>query len=94
MGKEMITRTVKGTILTLMALDTESGECVHVEEIVKGEVTDDNKAMKRIRKKYDGNTIQPVQIVKKEEVVKRYAMSEEDFLKNAVEIPLLKTKEN
>ena len=90
MSKDMITRTVKGTLLTILCANTETGECCHEEVVFKGNVLDDEKAMKKLRKMFANSTIVPVQIVKKDEVFTRYGMPEEEFLKYAVEIPLLK----
>lgn len=84
----MITRTVVGTKVTVLCLNTETAEPFNDSVIISGKA-DDKTALKAAKKILDTDTVSVCKVVDLESVEKRYGMSEQDFIAHAVELPLL-----
>ena len=70
MRKPMVTRSIKGTKVTVMCVDTTDAHTFEKEYIVT----------------YDTDTVKHITVTGKEEVVKLYGVSEEEFVAMAKEL--------
>lgn len=83
--KAIVTRTIIGTEVDVLGLNTETCEAVTNTYILKG-AYDASKALKQVKKMYDTDKIQNVKITDAREANRLYGMWEEDFIKNAFEL--------
>lgn len=91
MRESMVTRTVFGTKVTVLAMDTVSCEPSNVTYEIGGQHTIDEKLLKKVRKEHDTEDFKVVKIVAVEPFEKRYGMKESDFIAHAEELePLSK----
>lgn len=91
MRESMVTRTILGTKVTVLAMDTNTCEPTNVTYEIGGKHTNDEKLMNKVRKEHDTEDFKVVKIVAVEPFEKRYGMKESDFIANAVELePLQK----
>lgn len=91
MRESMVTRTVLGTKVTVLAMDTVSCEPCNVTYEIGGQHTNDEKLLKKVRKEHDTEDFKIVKILAVEPFEKRYGMKESDFIAHAEELePLLK----
>lgn len=91
MRESMVTRTVVGTKVTVLAMDTVSCEPSNVTYKVVGQHTNDEKLLKKVRKEHDTENFKLVKILSVEPFEKRYGMKESDFIALAEELePLSK----
>ena len=86
MRKPMVTRSIKGTKVTVMCVDTTDAHTFEKEYIVKNKYSSDEKLMNYIRKTYDTDTVKNITVTGKEEVVKLYGLPEEEFVAMAKEL--------
>lgn len=88
----MVTRTIKGTRITVMCLNVVEGEpfneTVEFPEVFKNE----DKALKAVKARIDTDEVKAVHIVDTEVFETLYGMTEEDFLLNAKQLPPRGTK--
>lgn len=81
--ERMVTRTIQKKVYTCMVFDCVSMETRMTDFILTEKVTDDDAALKLLRKRYEGDSIKIAAVVKTHIEEKLYAMSEADFLKYA-----------
>ena len=82
----MITKTVKGLNVSVMVVWTDK-ETVTTEVIpYTGNATEDEKILRDMKKAVKADNMELVKIISKEETEQLYAMSEADFIANAVKI--------
>lgn len=86
MRESMVTRTVFGTKVTVLAMDTVSCEPCNVAYEIGGQHTNDEKLLKKVRKDHDTEDFKVVKILALEPFEKRYGMKESDFIAHAVEL--------
>lgn len=84
--KPMVTRTIISTEVNILCLDLTTQEPFNEKVIISGIIKDDKKLFKRVVDFVETETVKPVHIVDKVEIEKLYGMSEEDFIKNAIEL--------
>lgn len=84
--RAIVTRTVVGTEVTTMCVDTVSAEVSNKTYVLSGTFADDAKLLKAVQKAYDNDTTKNVAIVSKKDSNKIYGMWEEDFIANAMEL--------
>lgn len=91
MRESMVTRTVLGTKVTVLAMDTVSCEPSNVTYEIGGQHTIDEKLLNKVRKEHDTDDFKVVKILAVEPFEKRYGMKESDFIAHAEELePLSK----
>lgn len=86
MRESMVTRTVLGTKVTVLAMDTVTCEPSNVTYEIGGQHTNDEKLLKMVRKDYDTEDFKIVKILAVEPFEKRYGMKECDFIAYATEL--------
>lgn len=86
MREPMVTRTVIGTKVTVLAMDTVSCEPSNATYEIGGQHTNDEKLLKKVRKEHDTEDFKIVKILAVEPFEKRYGMKESDFIAHAVEL--------
>lgn len=86
MRESMVTRTVLGTKVTVLAMDTVSCEPINVTYEIGGQYTNDEKLLNKVRKEHDTEDFKIVKIVAVESFEKRYGMKESDFIARATEL--------
>ena len=84
--KEIVTRTIIGTEVTVLALNTTTCEPFNAVYVINGKENDDKKLLKTVKKLYDTEEVSNVKIVSTVAVDKLYGMWQEDFIKNAMEL--------
>lgn len=89
MRESMVTRTVIGTKVTVLAMDTNTCEPSNVTYEIGGSYVNDEKLLNKVRKEYDTEYFKVVKIVGVEQFEKRYGMKESDFIAHADELALL-----
>lgn len=91
MRESMVTRTVLGTKVTVLAMDTNTCEPSNVTYEIGGSHVNDEKLLNKVRKEHDTEDFKVVKITGVEPFEKRYGMKESDFIAHAVElVPLPK----
>ncbi len=81
--ERMITRTIQKKVYNTLVFDCTTGETRTADFILTEKITDNEQALKMLRKRYEGDTIKVCAIVGTKIEEKLYAMSEVDFLKYA-----------
>lgn len=89
MREAMVTRTVLGTKVTALVMDTITCEPSNVTYEIGGQYANDEKLLKKVRKEHDTENFKVVKIVAVESFEKRYGMKESDFIAHAEELELL-----
>ena len=84
--KNLITRTIKGTEVTLLALDIVTGEVQNETYTMSGTFKDSAALLKAVQKKYDTDTLKHVSVVESSSVNQLYGMDESDFIRNAFKL--------
>lgn len=84
--KNLITRTIVGTEVTLLALDIVTGEVQNETYTMSGKFKDSAALLKAVQKKYDTDTLKHVSIVDSASVNQLYGMDESDFIRNAFKL--------
>ena len=86
MRESMVTRTVLGTKVTVLAMDTNTCEPCNVTYEIGGSYANDEKLLNKVRKEHDTEDFKVVKIVDVEPFEKRYGMKEADFIAHAIEL--------
>lgn len=86
MRESMVTRTVLGTKVTALVIDTITCESTNDTYEIGGRYTNDEKLLKKVRKEHDTENFKVVKIVAVEPFEKRYGMKESDFIAYAEEL--------
>lgn len=86
MRESMVTRTVLGTKVTVLVMDTVSCEPSNVTYEIGGQHTNDEKLLNKVRKEHDTEDFKIVKILAVEQFEKRYGMKESDFIAHAAEL--------
>ena len=81
--ERMVTRTIQKKVYVVKVYDMISDTIGTSEFILTDKVKDNDVALKMLKKRYDGESIQILKIVDTKIEEKLYAMSEVDFLKYA-----------
>ena len=84
--KAIVTRTVVGTEVSVMAVDCIHGEVVNKTYVLSGKYKDGVSLLKAVQKAYDSAEIKHVQVVSEKPVNQIYGMWEEDFIANAMKL--------
>lgn len=87
--KRIVSRTVKGTLATFIALDKASNETFTDTIHLYGEFSTASKALKVLKAMYDDNDRVALYITKTEPFYKRVGMDESKFIELAEELPPL-----
>ena len=85
-SKNMVTRTIVGTEVTLLALDTVSAEPQNVTYTLSGKFKDSKALLKAVQRKFDTDTLKHVSVVSTCAVNQLYGMDESDFIAHAVKL--------
>lgn len=83
----MVTRTIVTTKATVMCLDITKGEPFNETYPMPRTYKDEATLLKKIKAKYETDTIKPVHIVAVEEVETLYGMTEQEFIEVAKILP-------
>ena len=81
--ERMVTRTIQKKVYVVKVYDMISDTVNTSEFILTDKVKDNDVALKMLKKRYDGDSIQILKIVDTKIEEKLYAMSEVDFLRYA-----------
>ena len=84
--KEIVTRTIIGAEVTVLALNTTTCEPFNVTYVINGNESDEKKLLKTVKKLYDTEEVSNVKVVSITSVNKLYGMWQEDFIANAMEL--------
>lgn len=79
----MVTRTIKTTKVTVLAMELEKAEPFNRTIVLTGTYKDDNKLMKAVEELFELDKEKPVHIVDKQVVEQLYGMEEAEFVKHA-----------
>lgn len=85
-SRNMITRTMVGTEVTCLALNTETAEPENLTYYVSGKFKDEAKLLRFIQRLYDNDVVKNVKIVSAVASNKILGMYEDDFVKHAMEL--------
>ena len=86
MRKPMITRRIYATEVTVMAVNLQTAEVFNSTISVARVYKDKDKLFKVVQKSFDNEEQKAVQIVDTKVIDKLIGMTEEDFLRNGVEL--------
>lgn len=89
MRESMVTRTILGTRVTAIVMDTNTCESSNVTYEIGGKHNNDEKLLNKVRKEHDTEDYKVVKIVYVEPFEKRYGMKESDFIAHATELEML-----
>ena len=81
--ERMVTRTIQKKVYVCKVFDNVTEEMRTAEFVLTDKVKDNETALKMLKKRYDGDSIQILKISDTKIEEKLYAMSEVDFLKYA-----------
>ena len=81
--ERMVTRTIQKKVYVCKVFDNQTEEMRTAEFVLTDKVKDNDTALKMLKKRYDGDSIQILKISDTKIEEKLYAMSEVDFLKYA-----------
>lgn len=81
--ERMITRTIQKKMYTCIVFKCNTNEVIESDFIITEKITDNDAALKILRKRYEGDTLKIAAIKSTHIEEKLYAMSEVDFLKYA-----------
>ena len=81
--RRMVTRTIKQTEVTFLAIDTEEMEPYNDTVLIPSVIKDEKKLEKTVREAVNTDTVKFVEIVKTDIVENYYGMPEEDFIAQA-----------
>lgn len=91
--ERMVTRTITSKTYKVMCANTESCEVSILPYAISEEFTDNEKALKFLRKKYETDTLKLVKIESIETTEQLYGMTEVEFMQYAKLLPPRGTKE-
>ena len=81
--ERMVTRTIQKKVYVCKVFDNVTEEMRTAEFVLTDKIKDNETALKMLKKRYDGDSIQILKISDTKIEEKLYAMSEVDFLKYA-----------
>ena len=81
--ERMVTRTIQKKVYVCKVFDKVTEEMCTAEFVLTDKVKDNETALKMLKKRYDGDSIQILKISDTKIEEKLYAMSEVDFIKYA-----------
>ena len=81
--ERMVTRTIQKKVYVCKVFDNITDEIRTSEFVLTDKVKDNDTALKMLKKRYDGKSIQILKIADTKIEEKLYAMSEVDFIKYA-----------
>lgn len=86
--RDIVTRTIIGTEVTVLALNTETCEPHNLTVVINGAWgnADDKKLLKTVKNAYETETESICKVVAVHPVNKLYGMWQEDFIANAFEL--------
>lgn len=84
MRKPMITRTIISTKVTALCVNTLTAKTFKHDFTVKGKIEDKAKALKKVSKDFNNDTITIVAVSELSPIEALYGMSETDFIAGAV----------
>lgn len=93
--KRVVTRTIKGTEVSVLGINTETTEPETVTYVIPGNfqraenekaVYDYKKLLKAVKERYDTETFSNVKVVDAKNVDKLYGMFEDEFIAKAMEM--------
>ena len=82
-NERMITRTIQKKVYTCLVFMCDTGKTENTDFILTEKVTDNDVALRLLRKRYEGDTLKIAAIIGTKIEEKLYAISEVDFLKYA-----------
>ena len=82
----MVTRTIVGTKCNTMCVNTMTAQIEYNDFIIGVPTTDENVALKILKKEYENDTIKIVKVDTMEKYEKCYGMLESEFLNYAKEL--------
>lgn len=88
----MVTRTITTTEVTVMAVNTVSGETFTVNHTLPRTYKDDNAVLKKVQSLADTDTVKHVRVIAIKVNETLYGMSEEEFIAYARVLPPRNTK--
>lgn len=94
MRESMVTRTVLGTEVTVIVMDTNTCDPTTVTYEIGGQHTNNEKLLNKLRKEHDTEDFKVVKIIDVEPFEKRYGMKESDFIAHATELEPLKNRKS
>lgn len=80
MREPMVTRTIKTTEVTVLAVNVEQGEACNETLTVSRTYSDDKKLLKVLKETFDTDTFKVVSIIDKHEVETLYGVTEQEFI--------------
>lgn len=84
--KNMITRTVIGTEVTVLAIDVQSAEPQNKTYVLSGSFKDETKLLNAVKRIYDTDTLKNVSVVSAHGLNQLYGMYESDFVEHAMKL--------
>lgn len=81
--ERMITRTIQKKVYTCLVFKCSDNTTENADFILTEKVTDNDTALKLLRKRYEGETLKVCAIINTRIEEKLYALSEVEFLKYA-----------
>ena len=82
-NERMITRTIQKKVYTCLVFKCSDNTTEQVDFVLTEKVTDNDVALKLLRKRYEGETLKVCAIISTKIEEKLYALSEVEFLKYA-----------
>lgn len=92
MRERMVTRTVKASDVTILAVNLDTKETFEESVLLSTPMKDEKSIMKYLVKHYDDETKKAVSILNIDEIENLYGMSETDFIAQAKILPARTTK--
>ena len=84
MRKPIVTRTIISTKVTALCVNPQTAETFEQDFTLSGKIEDKAKALKKVSKSYNDETITVVAIRELSPIEALYGMSETDFIAGAV----------
>lgn len=94
MARNMVTRTILTTKVTVLCMDVENREPCNTEVVLPRTYKDEAKLLKAAKNAIDTDTMKCVSVVKTEVVETLYGMDEAKFIANAEVLPPRKNASN
>lgn len=86
MRKPIVSRTMTNTVVKCKCIDVESEEVFEYEQEIPRTYADAKKLDKAVREAVETDRVKVIKILETQEVSRLYAMSEQTFINNAIEI--------
>ena len=82
----MVTRAIIGTQVKALCFDADKNNCVEVETLIAGVFKNEEKLVKKLHTVLDTDKQTFVKVISATQKSTLYGMSEDKFIKNAVEL--------